>query len=234
VIKINLLPGGKKGSGTSRSFSLSLPSFGAGGERDQWVLGAVAAAVVGLGLMAFLWFSSSSAQEEVELALEEARRDSARFADIVERTELLQARSDSIIQRVSIIQEIDEGRYIWPHILDEVARALPEYTWLDQVVQVTEGAGPVRVRVVGTAGNNFALAVFMDQLEASPFLRDVSLVQSEQTVQSVAEGARQVVYSFEVEARYEAPPLDFLETVPLFDSSPEPLPDPAPAAGPAR
>ena len=74
MIKINLLPGGKKGSGSSRGLSLSLPSLGGGAGQDRWVLGAVAAAVVGLGLMAFLWFSSSSAQEEVELALEEGGR----------------------------------------------------------------------------------------------------------------------------------------------------------------
>ena len=33
---------------------------------------------------------------------------------------------------------IDEDRYIWPHILDEVSRALPPYTW----ITVLNLAGP--------------------------------------------------------------------------------------------
>ena len=56
---------------------------------------------------------------------------------------------------MAIIQEIDAGRYVWPHILDEIARALPDYTWLREVLQVQEE--PLQIRIAGTAGSNFAI-----------------------------------------------------------------------------
>ena len=215
MIEVNLLPG-KETNPSRRAFSLALPTFsGFARGMDRWVMAAGFALVGAVAGVAFLWFSADTARVEIDLALTEATRDSTRFADIIERSDLLQARSDSVIQRVAVIQEIDEGRYVWPHALDEVARALPEYTWLEQVLQVSASKTEVRMKVGGKAGNYFALAVFMDQLEASPFLRDVDLVVSEQTV----EESRQVVYAFDLEATFATPPLEYLQTVPLFGGS---------------
>lgn len=156
--------------------------------------------------------SVTSEEEELLVALDEAVQDSVRWSDVIERTELLQARSDSIAEKVGIIQEIDEGRYIWPHIMDEVARALPDYTWLSSITPVSAGEAP-GIQIGGQAGSNFAITLFMEQLEASPFLRDVQLISSEQTVD---QQTSQQVYSFRLETQYVQPPLEFLETVPLF------------------
>lgn len=167
-----------------------------------------------------MWTTSSAAEEEVTVALEEARRDSTRFADVIARTELLQSRRDSIAQRAEVIQEIDQGRYIWAHVLDEVARALPDYTWLTQLVFVSDLGNGVRMRLRGQAGNNLALAVFMEQLEASEFLRNVDFISTEA---GVSQG--QVVYAFELEMDYRQPPLEDLETVPLFGADAPPVPE---------
>src|SRR5688500_16597061 len=128
--------------------------------------------------MAWLFLGVGSRRETTQVALDEAVQDSARFADLIARTQLLTARRDSIAQRVGIIQQIDQNRYVWAHILDEVARALPDYTWLTELSQVSNE--PISVRLTGQAGNNFALTVFMEQLEASPFLQGVTLIQSAQ------------------------------------------------------
>lgn len=181
-----------------------------------------------------MWQSSGTAAEEVEVALQEAVQDSTRFADIIERTELLTGRNDSIVQRVSVIQEIDEGRYVWPHILDEVARALPEYTWLEYLLQVSGTGSNVQFKIGGMAGNLFAQSVFMQQLEASPFLEDVRLIQSEQTIEETGESSGQVVYTFELEAGYAAPSDEILETVPLFASDAAAADGLRPAADTAR
>lgn len=214
MIEVNLLPGGRKGP-SKGGLSFTLPSFGG---VDRWsVLTGVLliGAVSGIGWM---WLSAETVREETEVALQQAVQDSVRFADIIERTELLRARNDSVVHRVSVIQEIDEGRYVWPHVLDEVARALPEYTWLDQILQVGGSGTAVDVRIGGKAGNLFAQSVFMQQLEASPFLRDVRLIRSDQTIEAADDSQGQVVYTFELEARYEQPSDEILETVPLFAS----------------
>ena len=97
-----------------------------------------------------------------------------------------------------------------------MARALPEYTWLRGVVQTSMGQ-ELQLRITGMAGNNFALTTFMENLEASPFIRGVTLVNTQLTVQS-AGGVSQSVNDFVLEAAYEDPPLEMLETVPLFVS----------------
>jgi Tfp pilus assembly protein PilN len=38
-----------------------------------------------------------------------------------------------LLRQVNIIKSIDQDRYVWPHIMDEVSRALPQYTWLSLV-----------------------------------------------------------------------------------------------------
>lgn len=213
MIEVNLIPGGRKRQSRKRSFSFSGPSM-KGLPSDRWVQAAIVAAVVALGAAGYFWFSLQGDKEDVAVALESAVQDSARFADLIARTNGLRARRDSIVQRVGVIQEIDQGRYIWPHVLDQVARALPDYTWLTEVSQIS--ASPdLRVKVEGRAGNNLALTVFMDQLEASEYFRGIKLISSEQAPQTI-DGSQQVVYAFELQMNFVQPPLDSLNSVPLL------------------
>jgi Tfp pilus assembly protein PilN len=213
LIHVNLLPGGKKGAAKSKGggLSLKLPEM-KGLPKDKWAIGSAAAVVVALAAIAFLFMGLRSDREEVQVQLDEAVQDSARFADLIARTALLTARRDSIAQKVGIIQGIDQNRYIWPHLLDELSRALPDYTWLSEVTQTA--SEPISVRLVGQAGNNFALTVFMEQLEASAFLQGVTLIQSQQELIN-----QQVVSGFTLEVQYIQPPMEFLQTVPLFEGS---------------
>ncbi len=170
---------------------------------------------------AFLYLTTSNRVEELTVRTEAAVADSIRYFDLIQQNDALNARRDSIAQRVNIIQEIDEDRYVWPHVMDEVARALPDYTWLQEVLQVS-GAEPIRFRIGGQAGNNFAVTQFMENLEASLFIRNVSLVSTEQQVVTQG-GIDRLVNRFELEAEYERPPPESLETVPLFTPGPSGL-----------
>lgn len=213
MIEVNLLPGGRKRQ--TRKRTMSLPSFSVKGlPSDNWVRAALFIGVVALGAIGYFWLTAQRQAEEVEVALEAAVQDSARFADLIERTRRLQARRDSIVERVGVIQEIDQDRYVWPHIMDEIARALPDYTWLTQFGE--KGRDPLRIMLRGRAGNNYAVTVFMDQLENSEYFREVKLISSEQSPQSIEGGGQQVVYAFELEMTFEQPPLESLQTVPLL------------------
>lgn len=222
MIEVNLLPGGKKRSSKGRGISLkgfSLPSFGKGGgggfsmPGDPYQLGAAAAGIVSLAVIAWLFLGVRSDREEIQVAVDAAVQDSVRFADLIQRTNQLTARRDSIGQRVAIIQEIDQGRYVWPHILDEVARALPDYVWLHEMTQVQQD--PLQIRVSGRAGSNFSITNFMRNLEASSFLRGVTIERSEQEASD--QDPKEIVYAFELVVTFEAPPLEELTTVPLFE-----------------
>jgi Tfp pilus assembly protein PilN len=74
-------------------------------------------------------------------------------------------------------------------------------------------AGPT-FNVEGHAGATEALTRFMKNLEASPMIRDVSLVTSQQ---EQVQG--RTVLKFTLEARWEEPDPGFVETVPLLTTS---------------
>ncbi len=213
MLQVNLIPGGRskkrKSSGAS---GFSLPSFSS--LPDRWLLAAGIALVAALGTATMLWLSTGGRRAEVEVALEQAVQDSARFADLISRTSALTARRDSIFEKVGIIQEIDRDRYTWPHILDEVARAVPDYTWLTEVVQVQES--PLKFQVSGQAGNIFAITVFMNQLQSSPFFSGVKFLSSQESIANAGSVEQQAVQAFQLELEYNAVPLEELETVPLF------------------
>lgn len=224
MIEVNLLPGGKKGSSSGFAFSLDglrdmLPGGGGGGgggggsATDPYQVFFAIAAAVAIGYMGYSFMSLRSETEELQVQLETAVQDSIRNAAIIQRTNELRARADSIQQRVAIIQEIDSHRYTWSHVMDEVAAAVPEFTWLREVLY--SGENPLRVRVTGRAGSIFAITRFMRRLEASRFFRQVDPETIQQQPSEL--NPEDMVYMFELIMTYESPALDELETVPLFD-----------------
>jgi hypothetical protein len=182
-------------------------------KRDNWSLAAGVALFLAIFGAGWLFMGVSGVAEELTVQIDGAVSDSARYAGIIERSSALQVRSDSIVSRVTVIQEIDQRRYLWPHLMDEVARALPDYTWLTRFSQVVEGE-VVTFQVEGRAGTYFAMTSFMENLEASPFIEGVNLVSSTQVPVGNSE---QLVYEFVFDAIESIPPPEILETVPLFD-----------------
>ncbi len=228
MIEVNLLPGGKKGASGGGPLAGLVAAFkglrgggsggrggGGGSAVDPYMAFFAVALSIAIGYIFWAYSGVNGTREELQVRIEEEVQDSTRFADLIERTNLLTARNDSIAQRVAIIQEIDQGRYVWPHILDEVAAAVPDYTWLREVVYA--GGDPVQVRVNGRAGSIYAITNFMRRLEASEFLRAVQMDRAEQ-VPSEA-NAEDLVYVFELLMTYDTPPIEELQTVPLFDGS---------------
>ena len=218
MIEVNLLPGGKKRSSRGGAgFSFKLPTLSSM-PTDRWILGSGAVIVLVVVAMGYLYTNTNAKRDELTLAVEEAQADSVRYFDFIERKESLDARKEAVAQRVSIIQTIDSGRYIWPHIMDEVARAVPEYTWLRQIVQVS-GGEEVQFRVQGLAVNPSAYARFIENLAASPFIRGVDFLSSQQETVTTGTGTQRVMIGFEVEAFFDSSSVEFIETVPLFEET---------------
>ncbi|MFC1791608.1 PilN domain-containing protein [Gemmatimonadota bacterium] len=217
MIEVNLLPGGKKRASRGAGFSLKIPSVD-GIPKDPWILVAVAAVVIALSLGFYLNMRVSNRFDELTLSVAEEVADSADYFDLIQSNNALNARRDSIAQRVSIIQEIDGDRYVWPHILDEVARALPDYTWLTEIMQIS-GGPPLEFRITGRAGTDGGMTQFMENLQASLFIRVVDLIRSESVSLPTGTGTNRLVTEFEFEVSFEFPPMELLDHVPLFDAA---------------
>lgn len=143
MLEINLLPGAKKGksSGGGLSIGASFASIGSN-IRDPWLIGAAASVVVSVAVVGLLFSAQSARATELEGRMEKAVRDSTRYAKVLSARRKLTAERDSVIRQLQIIRTIDDNRYNWAHILDEVSRALPAYTWLTVMEQTSKAPLP--------------------------------------------------------------------------------------------
>ncbi|MEX2181299.1 MAG: PilN domain-containing protein [Gemmatimonadaceae bacterium] len=225
MIEINLLPGARKKSRSSRSASLNLGAIFAEVSarfKDPWLIVAVAGVAIGLAVSGGMFLlqgrSARTLAEQERIAVQ----DSARFADVLKQRTAAEARRDSILRQMAVISAIDGDRFVWPHVMDEVARAVPTYTWIRSLAQTAAtapvspeaaaagNAPPINIRLVAYTVDFQALTIFMRQLEASPFFENVTLAGSEA---AVTEGKE--VTQFELQMRYSKPPPSAIRTVPL-------------------
>jgi Tfp pilus assembly protein PilN len=179
---------------------------------DRWLLPIIGAWILGVGGGGWLFLEASERRQEAELAIEVAVQDSARYSAIIAQLDKLRARRDTIAHKLELIQEIDAGRYVWPHLVDEISRALPDYTWLTRISASGDDEGDSVFQITGRTGNTFALTRFLKDLEASPFIRGVQLTRTE----VIRDQSERMVHEFVVMARFEEPPTELLTTVPLF------------------
>lgn len=137
MIQVNLLPG-TPGRSRDRSFNIgAVLSNATAGIRDKYMLaaiGSVAVVVLAVGLL----FTTQSAREHALVEREQvAMQDSARYKVVLAAKDKAEATRDSLYQQVAIIRSIDDSRFLWPHLLEEISNALPSYTWLTLVTQTS-------------------------------------------------------------------------------------------------
>lgn len=152
MIQINLLPGAKKGvkSATGLSLPLSFRALGSG-VRDPWLLAAAASVVIAVSTVGVLFTAQYARAGEVGERLERALDDSTRYEQALSARKKIATERDSVYRQLQIIRTIDDNRYNWAHILDEVSRALPAYTWLTALEQTTKAPSPPGVDSTGAA-----------------------------------------------------------------------------------
>jgi Tfp pilus assembly protein PilN len=136
MIEINLLPGARKAKSGGGAPSINFAAIGAAISarvKDKWLAAAVVSGIVALAAIGFLFTSQRARESSLWSDEAKAVQDSTRYAAVLKDRAKAQARRDSALIQLNIIRAIDEDRFIWPHVLDEVSRALPIYTWLRAV-----------------------------------------------------------------------------------------------------
>jgi len=138
MIQINLLPGAAKKSrgprGVQLNFGAVVTSVAAR-VKDPYLLGAVGSVLVAALAIAGMFWLQGAQTSALAAELQTAEQDSIRFAAIIKEKRKTEAQVDSVRTQLHMIASIDGKRFVWSHIMDEVSRALPSYTWLTQLVQ---------------------------------------------------------------------------------------------------
>jgi len=138
MIEINLLPGATRKTRGGRSFNPgALVTSVTSRVKDPYLLGMVAALVVAVLAVGGLYLQQSSQRRDLEARQDVAVRDSARMSSMLKARVKAEAARDSVYMQVAIIKSIDDSRYRWPHLLEEINLALPPYTWLTDVTQTS-------------------------------------------------------------------------------------------------
>ena len=232
MIEINLLPGKKsKRAAGGAGFKLRLPDIQGllSSIKNPWLLAASAASVIVVGGGLLLFITQSTRLKVLESKLEGVRAEKRRFDAVIAQKRQSERIRDSLVYQINIIRGIDADRYIWPHILDQLTKALPPYTWLTNIAnqpgagQVAVGAPaspdssgrpPVVVWIMGSTVDIQAYTTFLRQLTASPWLTDVTPA----TTSTIIEADRPVT-AFNVSVRYRIADSVYIRTVPLTQAA---------------
>ena len=135
MIHINLLPGSnKKTTSSKKSVDLSGFRFGFSGIfKDRFLIGASAVIVLTIGAVAYMYLMQGAKTAELEAHRDQAVSDSTHYANFLKDRWHAEAVRDTLLRQVNLIKSLDEDRFVWSHVMDEVSRALPQYTWLTAV-----------------------------------------------------------------------------------------------------
>jgi Tfp pilus assembly protein PilN len=239
MITVNLRPDLKRKRARSplQGLGESFRGFGAR-VKDPLLLVAVLSWVGVLGFLGFVFASTTRELSALEPQLEQTRAEHKRFKAFLAEKRHQETIRDSLVSQIGVIRTVDGDRYVWPHLLDEVTKALPAYTWLVDLGMAapapapksaqpapaaakkaadTVVAAPVHVPVSFTVNGRTvdiqAYTRFLRQLEASPWVTDVTPVSA----QTVIENERPVT-AFTIRATYRQADSAYIRTVPLSQS----------------
>jgi type IV pilus assembly protein PilN len=244
MITVNLRPDLKR-KRARRPLTGSLDGVRALGSRikDPVLLLAVLSWVGVLGWLGFVVLGTTRELNALTPQLEQSRAENKRFKAFLAEKRHQETIRDSLVAQIGVIRTVDGDRYVWAHVLDEVTRALPAYTWLVDLGPSGIGASrspaiaapapakpaagkpadstkvesapppPVQFEVNGRTVDIQAYTRFLRQLEASPWITDVTPVSA----QTVVEKERPVT-AFTIRATFRQADSAYIRTVPLSQS----------------
>ena len=210
--------------------------------KEPMLLVAVLSWVGVLGWLGFVFLGTTRELSALTPQLEQSHAENKRFKAFLAEKRHQETIRDSLVAQITVIRTVDGDRYVWPHLLDEVTRALPAYTWLVDLspgVHAAPAAAapapapaakpahagkadsaaanapppPVQFEVNGRTVDIQAYTKFLRQLEASPWITDVTPVSA----QTVVEKERPIT-AFTIRATYHQADSAYIRTVPLSQS----------------
>jgi Tfp pilus assembly protein PilN len=235
MITVNLRPGQRRKRPGS-PFKGMMGSFRDLGTKvkDPVLLLAVGAWVCVVGFLGFVYLNNVRQLYSLEPRLEQARSENRRFKSFLADKRHQEKIRDSLLAQITVIRNVDGDRYVWPHLLDEVTKALPAYTWLvdlgSAAADPNSANSPLKAKTKadsladtippaltfqlnGRTIDIQAYTRFLRQLEASPWIENVTPVSA----QTIVEKERPVT-AFSIRATYIKADSAYIRTAPFSQS----------------
>lgn len=232
MITVNLRPGLKrKRPGSPLKGVLEQAKALGSKVKDPLALGVAAAWIVVVAGLGVSWLLTAREVSALDQRLEVTRAEHKRFKAFLDQKHKQEQIRDSLVRQIATIRSVDGDRYVWPHLLDEVTKALPPYTWLVDMAPIAAPppppppAGkdakqapdttkpPLTFQINGRTVDIQAYTRFLRQLEASPWIIDVTPVSATTVVEQ-----ERPVTAFQIRASFKQADSAYIRTVPLSQS----------------
>jgi Tfp pilus assembly protein PilN len=225
MITVNLKPGARRQAAKGPAFGGVKDRFKALGQsiKQPWLATAIGVwAVVLLGL-GFMWWRTSSQLGTLDPKLQTTMTEYRRYRDFLNQKKRAMRLQDSILAQIGTISAVDQDRYVWSHVMDEVAGALPDNTWLTAVNTVpvapdpnapAGAAPPIVLQIIGRTTDLQNYTAFLRRLDESAWLTNVLPIEAK----TVIEGNRPLT-AFTIQASYSRPDSTWFEMVPILEST---------------
>jgi hypothetical protein len=223
MITVNLRPGQKRKRAGSNPLKGLLDTFRDLGTRvkDPLLLAAMAGWVIVLAGLGFVYLNTARQLYSLEPRLEQARSENRRFKTFLADKRRQEKIRDSLLAQITVIRNVDGDRYIWPHLLDEITKALPAYTWLvdmGPVAAAPVNAAPLKNKAdsaAAAAAPPPALAFQLNgrTIDIQPWIDNVTPVSA----QTIVEKERPVT-AFSIRATFSRADSAYIRTAPFSQS----------------
>ena len=131
---------------------------------------------------------------------------------------------DSTLAQIGTISAVDQDRFVWPHIVDEVGSAVPDFTWLTSIAAIpvsanattsdtTGSAPPITIKIVGRTSDLTNYTAFLRRLEESPWLGDVLPIDAKTITLN-----NRLITEFTIQATFTRADSSYIKTVPILES----------------
>lgn len=167
MIRINLL--------TSERRTAKAASKGFQAGQKMMILGSLILVLV-VAALGWRYWALGQQAARLDADIEAARREEARLQEILRQVKEFEARKAVLQARLDLIDQLRQGQNAPVHMIDQVSRALPDMTWLTNVVQQPDG---YTMQIQGRCLTLTSLSDFIGNLEGSRyFIRPVEIVDS--------------------------------------------------------
>ncbi len=164
MIKINLIQEAKPAR--KRSFR---PRIQGSGDTFQnlMVIGVV---LLGSLFIGWRWVSLARERSDLLGRIQTAEKEKKRLEEIIQKADRFKARKELLSRKITLITELKKSQSGPVHLLDQISSNLPDFLWLESMVETN---GSVFLRGKATTYN--AVSNFYNSLTGSPNFKNVVL-----------------------------------------------------------
>lgn len=171
MIKVNLVPEEQRKKVREKKFTK--PTFRIP-KLDMIVSVLILGGVIAICVITYL--AQQKTLQNLSNNIEAAKQELAALEKERKMVEELENRQRELKEWVTLVQNLNKGRSLHFHVMDELNKLKPEYMWFIQFDETN-----LSFELNGKTFSNYMISNFMDKLNASSYFSDVSLKEIRET-----------------------------------------------------